>query len=750
MPVKENNLSGVIRIFVIFLAVITLTAAIFQFVNYYGSSVNRIDSFGNNAVRDILVQTAKAYSDKTAANLNMLKAVDEYFTEQKFYETNNFAAQTEYLTNKKAELGAEAVVFIEGDGQYVSADGREGNLELGAGKTALFNEKNVIAQYCRGDFGTEIFIFAVPIQPFTVDERCFSAIGAVYDLEQVRKIIDIEAFNGDAGTYVLDKNGCLAAAGKNKMDDMINLELNLLESYYERGYISEGELNNSLGEIREAKSGDVDIKKEELYYFEYEPVGDTGYVVVCEVSKHAAQLPMSDYKHMITRSFGIMYIFVATSFIIALMCGIAVRTDRIKNKLRLEAERKVNKEKSDFLSAVSHDIRTPMNAIIGMTNIALENTKNVSKMRNCLLKIRYAGEHLYTLINDILDISAMENGKMKLCPEAASVSDIAENLLTFLAPQAASKEQKITVNMKNILCSYIYIDVRRLIQVYINILSNAVKYTPKGGNIEVEFDELESETPGKVTLVYSVKDNGIGMSEDFIKIIFCQFTRAMDVKSRKEEGTGLGMAIAKQIVDEMDGKIDIKSAEGEGSTFTVMIETDMAEPPAADMCGEAAMNLCEEQNPPHTAKTTVPSHIGKTEISPQELNAAGMRVLIAEDNDLNWEVISEQLDGYSIIAERANDGIDCVKKFSESGINHFDVIFMDLRMPRMDGLRAASEIRKLKREDAGTIPIFAMTADVLSADVKLCKEAGMQGHLAKPINIKQVVEVLDKIKKGNF
>ena len=355
------------------------------------------------------------------------------------------------------------------------------------------------------------------------------------------------------------------------------------------------------------------------------------------------------------------------------------------------------------------------------------------------MKIRYAGEHLYTLINDILDISAMENGKMKLCPEAASVNDIAENLMTFLAPQAEAKEQKITVNMRSIISEYVYIDVRRLNQVYINILSNAVKYTPKGGNIEVQFDELKSDNPGKVILVYSVKDDGIGMSEDLVKIIFCQFTRAMDVKSRQEEGTGLGMAIAKQIVDEMDGKIDIKSTEGEGSTFTVMIEADTAEPPETVDCKEQREN----------SDTDLIVH-GSGGVSEDEgiKCIEGMSVLIAEDNDLNWEVISEQLKSYGINAKRACNGAECVRIFSESNVRDFDVIFMDLRMPVMDGLRAASEIRKLDREDAGDIPVIAMTASTLSDDIKLCMDAGMQGHVAKPIDIKEVVKVLCKVKKS--
>jgi two-component system sensor histidine kinase/response regulator len=251
----------------------------------------------------------------------------------------------------------------------------------------------------------------------------------------------------------------------------------------------------------------------------------------------------------------------------------------------------------------------------------------------------------------------------------------------------------------------------------------------------VQFDELKSDNPGKVILVYSVKDDGIGMSEDFVKIIFCQFTRAMDVKSRQEEGTGLGMAIAKQIVDEMDGKIDIKSTEGEGSTFTVMIEADTAEPPETDDSEEQQEN----------SDTDLIVH-GSGEVSDNE-SIEGMSVLIAEDNDLNWEVISEQLKSYGINAKRACNGAECVRKFSESDVRGFDVIFMDLRMPVMDGLRAASEIRKLDREDAGDIPIIAMTASTLSDDIRLCMAAGMQGHVAKPIDIKEVVKVLCKVKK---
>ena len=389
---------------------------------------------------------------------------------------------------------------------------------------------------------------------------------------------------------------------------------------------------------------------------------------------------------------------------------------------RKEAEQ-ANAAKQEFLSSMSHDIRTPMNAIIGMTSLALDNTDDPKRVRDYLGKIALSSKHLLGLINDVLDISKIESGKMTLNVEPVSLREAMDSIVNIMQPQVTAKNQQFKAAAREILSENVRCDGVRLNQVLINLLGNAVKFTPEKGAVQLTvYQEALPEDASRVRTHFLVSDTGIGMSKEYQKVIFESFSREDNTRVRKTEGSGLGMAITKCIVDAMGGTISVRSEQGRGSEFHVVLDLEKAAAPAAS---EAADGAAERVN---------------------DVVLKGRRILLAEDNELNWEVARELLSILELELDWAENGEICVEKFRNSPAGHYDAIIMDVRMPVMDGYEATAAIRRLEREDAD-IPIIAMTADAFSEDIQRCLERGMNDHLAKPIDIQAVTFKLKKYLK---
>ena len=389
---------------------------------------------------------------------------------------------------------------------------------------------------------------------------------------------------------------------------------------------------------------------------------------------------------------------------------------------RKEAEQ-ANAAKQEFLSSMSHDIRTPMNAIIGMTSLALDNTDDPKRVRDYLGKIALSSKHLLGLINDVLDISKIESGKMTLNVEPVSLREAMDSIVNIMQPQVTAKNQQFKAAAQEILSENVRCDGVRLNQVLINLLGNAVKFTPEKGAVQLTvYQEALPEDASLVRTHFLVSDTGIGMSKEYQKVIFESFSREDNTRVRKTEGSGLGMAITKCIVDAMGGTISVRSEQGRGSEFHVVLDLEKAAAPAAS---EAADGAAERVN---------------------DVVLKGRRILLAEDNELNWEVARELLSILELELDWAENGEICVEKFRNSPAGHYDAIIMDVRMPVMDGYEATAAIRGLEREDAD-IPIIAMTADAFSEDIQRCLERGMNDHLAKPIDIQAVTFKLKKYLK---
>ena len=555
-----------------------------------------------------------------------------------------------------------------------------------------------------------------------------------------------------------------------------------------------------------------------------------------------------DYNSL--RTFLMVIIMMFTIFIVVFIMYYRItRFQMIEiDKARSEAIR-ANKAKSEFLSNMSHDIRTPMNAIVGMTAIATANIDDRQQLMNCLKKITLSSRHLLGLINDILDMSKIESGKMTLNPDMVSLREAMDSIVTIIQPQIKTKNQVFDVFISNILAENVYCDGVRLNQVLINFLSNAYKFTPEGGEIHVYLSQEESPRGDDFVRVhFRVKDSGMGMTPEFQKKIFESFSREDSTRVHKTEGTGLGMAISKYIVDAMEGTIEVHSEVGKGTEFHVILDLEKATVKEEDMvlpswnmllvdddeqlCRETAEKLeeltihCDWAVDGRTAIRMVEEHHNRQDAyqivlldwrmegmngietarelrhkfgdempiliisaydwsdieeeareagisgfiskplfkstlyhgllqymgSSQEKEEvqkapskdfSGVRILLAEDNDINYEIANELLTAIGIEIEWAQNGQICVDMFEKSDKSYYDAILMDIRMPIMSGYEAARKIRSLTRQDAG-LPIIAMTADAFSEDVKKCKECGRNDHTSKPIDMDILTRLLAK------
>ncbi len=405
-----------------------------------------------------------------------------------------------------------------------------------------------------------------------------------------------------------------------------------------------------------------------------------------------------------------------------------------------------NKAKNDFLSNMSHDMRTPMNGIIGMTAIALENIGNTEKAKECLVKIEMASAYLLQLINDVLDMSKIESGNVMLAAEEVALSDIVESLIVLLQPQIREKRHSFNVQVKQVQHQNIMTDELRLSQILVNLVGNAVKYTPENG--EISFTILEKgEEDGKIWLEFVISDNGIGMSKDFLPKLFEVFTQEDAGARTQARGSGLGMAIVQNLVTMMQGVVQVESKRGKGTTFTVALPFVPAKTKQQET-ESWAIHLDGESDSLETGERIL-KRLNYTDSD----SLKGCHLLLVEDNELNMEIMLEILQEKEAAVETAENGQVAVEKFLESAPGFFDLILMDIKMPKLNGYEAAKQIRESGREDAKTVPIIALSADAFLEDVQKSLAVGMNSHVAKPVDfsiLNREIRKYLKTKKQEF
>lgn len=709
----------------------------------------------------------------------------------------------------------------------------------------------------RSASGEDIVVMGVPADyPMKNGKKCIALTGA-FPVSDIKRLLALDNNYSLVYSHVIRRDGSFVIKTG---EDNENNYFELISEYFLEN--SEKSPESYVEELKQAMAENEDYSA--LFYLE----NDRRHL-------HCTSLPYSEWYLITVMPYGsldqmvnrmnvqrfyyllisIGVVFCVLLIIFLMYFRLTQRQIRELDKTRMEAV-KANMAKSEFLSNMSHDIRTPMNAILGMTAIASTHIDNKLQVQNCLKKITLSGRHLLGLINDILDMSKIESGKLTLSLEQISLSEIMDGIVSIVQPQIKEKRQEFDVFIRNVSAENVYCDSVRLNQVLLNLLSNAIKFTPEGGSISVTLREEESpEGEEHVRLHLYVKDTGIGMSEEFQKRIFESFVREDNKRVHKTEGTGLGMTITKYIIDAMGGSIDVKSIQGMGTEFHVILdlekavteETEMILPDwnmlvvddDEELCrsaaaslkdigiradwtleGESAVVMVEEKHKLHedyqiilidwklpgidgieTARRIrsrmgadvpilmisaydwsdieeeareagVTGFISKplfkstlyhglkqyTDIQDQNVKHPGQsnrtdfngaRILVAEDNELNWEIASELLSMLNLELDWAENGRICTEKFGQSPEGYYAAILMDIRMPVMTGYEAAKVIRGLSRTDSG-IPIIAMTADAFTEDVQKCLACGMNAHIAKPIDIKEVARMLDRYIGGKI
>ena len=407
--------------------------------------------------------------------------------------------------------------------------------------------------------------------------------------------------------------------------------------------------------------------------------------------------------------------------------------NQLENKVEKETkENQFNRAETIFLNSISHDIRTPLNVIIGYTALASAHVNEAQEVKRYLSKIQTASKHLLLLVNDVLDMSHIESGTLKLEHAPVYFPDVLEDLKSIVQTDISAKQLEFHVDTKNMVHKNVITDKLRLNQVLLNILENAVKYTRPGGKICFQIQELKGQESEFAKYEFRVKDTGIGMSEEFIEHIFEPFSREQTSTVSGIEGTGLGMAIVKKIVDRMGGTIAVKSRQGEGTEVRVILLFKVS----------SRVAECETKVFKKTGQMKILSERGNSENL-----LKGKKILLAEDNELNREIAVELLKEEGFILDTAEDGTIAVEKMRTAKPGQYDLILMDIQMPIMDGYEATRQIRKLKNPETANIPIVAMTANAFEEDRQKALEAGMNEHVSKPIDMERLLEVVKKVLK---
>ena len=566
----------------------------------------------------------------------------------------------------------------------------------------------------------------------------FTHMVLLKEISTIRKYYTTESYGGHAATYIINRNGTLAYYDAD-IEDILGVR-NVFKALREGTYSGSKDFATMREQLNNygIATASVLLKDNEYYYCLAKMAEYDMTIMLLIPAEYVAVSTMT----MLQSALRIQVVFTVLLLGLVLLALISIvraersskmikiekETNQKLNKLRVAAEdalkvaESASKAKSTFLSNMSHDIRTPMNAIIGFATLALDDIRDGKKVEDYLSKILSSSKHLLGLINDILDMSRIESGKVVLEEQETDLVTTLQELQSIMEGQAKERKLKLHVDYSNLRDRHVYCDKTRLNQVMFNLLANAVKFTSEGGSIWLTMSQLEPTCEVEDRAIYEirVKDTGIGMDKEFIKHIFEPFERERTSTVSKIQGTGLGMAITKNIVDMMGGTIEVESQKGVGTEFIIRLELRLqAEARVANEDGTKQHGHAE----------------GVAEF-------AGKRLLLAEDNELNREIACMLLSKYGFVIDTAENGQEAVDLVAASAPDYYDLVLMDIQMPVMDGHEATRRIRNLEDKELAKVPVVAMTANAFDEDRKAAKECGMNGFISKPINMQEVVQAL--------
>ena len=582
--------------------------------------------------------------------------------------------------------------------------------------------------------------FSHKLQSTVASERGlrFTHMVLLKEISTIRKYYTTESYGGHAATYIINRNGTLAYYDANN-EDILGVR-NVFKALREGTYTGSKDFATMRQQLNNygIATASVLLKDNEYYYCLAKMAEYDMTIMLLVPAEYVAVSTMT----MLQSALRIQVVFTVLLLGLVLLALISIvraersskmikiekETNQKLNKLRVAAEdalkvaESASKAKSTFLSNMSHDIRTPMNAIIGFATLALDDIRDGKKVEDYLSKILSSSKHLLGLINDILDMSRIESGKVVLEEQETDLVTTLQELQSIMEGQAKERKLKLHVDYSNLRDRYVFCDKTRLNQVMFNLLANAVKFNSEGGSIWLTMSQLEPTYEVEDRAIYEirVKDTGIGIDKAFIKHIFEPFERERTSTVSKIQGTGLGMAITKNIVDMMGGTIEVESQKGVGTEFIIRLELRL----------QAEARVANEDG------TKQHSHAeGVAEF-------AGKRLLLAEDNELNREIACMLLSKYGFVIDTAENGQEAVDLVAASAPDYYDLVLMDIQMPVMDGHEATRRIRNLEDKELAKVPVVAMTANAFDEDRKAAKECGMNGFISKPINMQEVVQAL--------
>ena len=648
------------------------------------------------------------------------------------------------------------LIFLQENGKAITTDGTKLRVDMPSKLLLDLRNGYNIGKLVSLDYNQKKkdgYLVAIPCQEYTINGETYTAIGTLYDHSKLDSMLSVKSYNGNAYLFMLDNDGNITYT--NQKEDKFFRNYFLLKHLKGDQAITEEEADSLQKKLDGREQGVELVESDKPYYLGYCPIENNNTMLICIVEKSVVDNVLKDYQKTIVFETILMAGFILLLFA-GLFCSISRRSlaeqkaeyEKRNNEIQTQAMKEMeesnkklkkakdittealqtaenaNKAKTDFLSNMSHDIRTPMNAIIGMTSLIRHDAGNKAKVIEYADKIDISSQHLLGIINDVLDMSKIEAGKTVFKYTDFSILDFITELNTIFHSQIDEKNQTLTIIKENIRHEWVNGDQVHLMQIFSNLVSNAVKYTQEGGKIQFLVEECETKSSVYAKYRFLVSDNGMGMSADFKDTIFDAFTRAESSMTNKIQGTGLGMAITKNLVEAMGGSIDVESELSQGSCFEVLIDLRIAE--------DRFVSSAEQAEKDEPAGNVL----------------KGMRFLCAEDNELNAEILMELLKIEDAECTICENGKRVLEAFEQSAPGDYDMILMDVQMPVMNGYEATKAIRRSSHELAKTIPIIAMTANAFSEDIQHSLAAGMNAHVSKPVEMKVLEKTIRSIKSG--
>ena len=720
--------------------------------------LNRINSYiaenGKSSMGAVVEQIQQTYDLQVNGYYSQLHLLEDSLIQEE-------VRSIELDRNKKffeawQKESESTLIFLQENGKAITTDGTKLRVDMPSKLLLDLRNGYNIGKLVSLDYNQKKkdgYLVAIPCQEYTINGETYTAIGTLYDHSKLDSMLSVKSYNGNAYLFMLDNDGNITYT--NQKEDKFFRNYFLLKHLKGDQAITEEEADSLQKKLDGREQGVELLGSDKPYYLGYCPIENNNTMLICIVEKSVVDNVLKDYQ----KTIGFTTLLMA-GFILLLFAGLfysisrrnladqKAKYEKRNNELQKQAMKEMeesnkklkkakdiatealqtaenaNKAKTDFLSNMSHDIRTPMNAIIGMTSLIRHDAGNKDKVIEYADKIDISSQHLLGIINDVLDMSKIEAGKTVFKYTDFSMPDLIEELNTIFQPQIAERNQTLMVIKENIRHEWVNGDQVHLMQIFSNLLSNAVKYTQEGGKIQFLVEECETKSSVYAKYRFLVSDNGMGMSADFKETIFDPFTRAEGSVTNKIQGTGLGMAITRNLVEAMGGTIDVESELGQGSCFEVLIDLRIAEDRSVSSTVQEEKN---EQN---------------------DNIFQGMRFLCAEDNELNAEILTELLKIEGAECTICENGEEILKTFEKSAPGDYDMILMDVQMPVMNGYEATKAIRRSSHELAKKIPIIAMTANAFSEDIQHSLAAGMNAHVSKPVEMRVLEKTIRSIKTG--